>query len=385
LRNQKNLKKISNVAVLGLRGIPEVQGGVERHCQHLFPRLVRSGHSITILGRKPYIASEPYAFEGVKIIPLWSPRKKSLEAIAHTTLALLWICLHRKEFDLIHIHAIGPALLTPLARLTGLKVVVTNHGPDYDRQKWGGFAKWVLRTGEKLGARFAHSMITVSRTIRELMREKHAITAEYIPNGVVLPEKIPSGPVLEKFGLTKGRYVLAVGRLVPEKGFHDLIGAFSRSGSDWQLALVGDADHEDSYSLGLKEQAANTANVVMTGFQKGAALGELYSNAGLFVLPSYHEGLPIVGLEAMSYELPMILSDIPANREIAEAGELFPVGDVEALAGKIKSFLKSPELLSSPEIILNKRHRLDQEFNWDRIAEQTEWVYAVALNGGIGE
>ena len=369
------------IAVIGLRGIPDVQGGVERHCQLLYPRLVRAGHKVIIIGRIPYIAKAPYVFEGFQVLPVWSPKKKSLEAIVHTPLALAWVWLHKRDFDLIHIHAIGPALLSPLARLTGLKVVVTNHGPDYDRQKWGGVAKWVLRTGEKLGARFAHRMITVSRTIRELMRDKHSITAEYIPNGVVLPEKIPSGPVLEKFGLTKGRYVLAVGRLVPDKGFHDLIEAFSRAGCDWKLALVGDADHEDSYSLGLKERAANTANVVMTGFQKGAALGELYSNAGLFVLPSYHEGLPIVGLEAMSYELPMILSDIPANREIAEAGELFPVGDVEALAGKIRTFLKSPELLSSPEIILNKRHRLDQEFNWDRIAEQTEWVYAVTLNG----
>lgn len=363
------------IAVIGLRGIPEVQGGVERHCQLLYPRLVRAGYSVTVIGRNPYISKKPYVFEGVRVIPVWSPRKKSFEAIVHTTMALLWICLHRKEFDLIHIHAIGPALLTPLARLTGLKIVVTNHGPDYDRQKWGGFAKWTLRTGEMLGARFAHRMITVSQTIRDLMRERHRITAEYIPNGVVLPNKIFSGPVLEKFGLPKRRYVLAVGRLVPEKGFHDLIEAFSRIESGWKLAIVGDADHEDAYSLGLKEQAKNTAGVVMTGFQKGAALGELYSNAGLFVLPSYHEGLPIVGLEAMTYELPMILSDIPANREIAESQELFPVGDVDALAAKIKFFLDSPEILSSEEILFRKRDRLDQEFNWDRIAEQTAMVY----------
>lgn len=364
------------VAVIGLRGIPEVQGGVERHCQLLYPRLVRDGYKVAIIGRRPYISPTPYVFEGVQVVPVWSPKKKSLEAIAHTFLALTWVWLHKKDFDLIHIHAIGPALLTPLARLTGLKVVVTNHGPDYDRQKWGGFAKLMLRTGEMLGARCAHRMIAVSRTIRALMREKHGVAADYIPNGVVLPDKIPSGPVLERFGLTRGRYVLAVGRLVPEKGFHDLIDAFSRLGAEWKLAIVGDADHEDAYSLDLKSKARNTPNVVMTGFQKGAALGELYSNAGLFVLPSYHEGLPIVGLEAMSYELPMILSDIPANREIAEPRELFPVGDIGALAHKLKSFLDAPETLSSAAALARKRQRLDQEFNWDRIAEQTATVYA---------
>jgi len=371
---------LTRIVVIGLRGIPEVQGGVERHCQLLYPRLVRAGHKVTIIGRSPYISKTPYLFEGVQVVPVWSPKKKSLEAIFHTFLALIWVWLHKKDFELIHIHAIGPALLAPLARLTGLKVVVTNHGPDYDRQKWGGFAKWALRTGEKLGACFAHRMITVSQTIRSLVRDKHGITAEYIPNGVVLPDKIPSGPVMEKFGLTKRRYVVAVGRLVPEKGFHDLIEAFSRIDCDWKLALVGDADHEDAYSLSLKAKAKNIAGVVMTGFQKGAALGELYSNAGLFVLPSYHEGLPIVGLEAMSYELPMILSDIPANREIAEPQELSPVGDVEALAAKIKSFLDTSELLSSEETLTRKRERLDQEFNWDRIAEQTAQVYGAAVN-----
>jgi len=368
------------IAVVGLRGIPEIQGGVERHCQLLYPRLVRAGHKVTIIGRSPYISTMPYVFEGAQVVPVWSPKKKSLEAIAHTFLALIRVWLHKKDFDLIHIHAIGPALLTPLARLTGLKVVATNHGPDYDRQKWGGFAKWALRTGEMLGARFAHRMITVSQTIRDLMRDKHGITADYIPNGVVLPDKISPGPVLEKFGLTKGRYLVAVGRLVPEKGFHDLMEAFSRLDCGWKLALAGDADHEDAYSLGLKAKAKGITGVVMTGFQKGASLGELYSNAGLFVLPSYHEGLPIVGLEAMSYELPMILSDIPANREIAEPQELFPVGDVEALAAKIKSFLDTPELLSSEETLTRKRERLDQEFNWDRIAEQTAQVYGAVVS-----
>jgi glycosyltransferase involved in cell wall biosynthesis len=368
------------IAVIGLRGIPEVQGGVERHCQHLYPRLVRTGSRVTIIGRKPYISKSPYHFEGVEIVPIWSPRKKSLEAIVHTFLALIWIWRNKKNFDLIHIHAIGPALLTPLARLTGLKVVVTNHGPDYDRQKWGRFAKWVLRTGEMLGARSAHRMIAVSRTIRALMQEKHGADATYIPNGVILPDKIPSGPLLNTFGLTEGRYILAVGRLVPEKGFHDLIKAFSILDCEWKLAIVGDADHEDAYSLALKAKAKNIPNVVMTGFQKGEALGELYSNAGLFVLPSYHEGLPIVGLEAMSYKLPMILSDISANREIAEPQELFPVGDIEALANKIRTFLDRPELETIHKIQIRQHERLEQEFDWDQIAKKTNAVYCSVLS-----
>ena len=113
----------------------------------------------------------------------------------------------------------------------------------------------------------------------------------------------------------------------------------------------------------------------MTGFQKGKALSELYSNAGLFVLPSYHEGLPIVALEAMSYKLPMLLSDIPANREIALPEETFPVGNVEVLSQRLESFLENPSLLNSPQIIAQKKRRLETEFNWDVIAQQTADIY----------
>lgn len=366
---------VLRIVVLGLRGIPEVQGGVERHCQNLYPHLVRMDHQVTLLARSPYVPAKEYSCDGIRVVPLWSPKLKSLETILHTFLGILWIALHRNEFDLIHIHAIGPAIMTPLACLTGLKVVVTNHGPDYDRQKWGGFAKWILRTGEAMGARFAHQMIAVSQTIRELVRTKHCVDAVYIPNGVVLPEKIDPGAVLKQFGLEAGRYVIAVGRLVPEKGFHDLISAYAELAPDWKLVLVGDADHEDTYSQGLKSQAGAVSGVVMTGFQKGNALGELYSNAGLFVLPSYHEGLPIVGLEAMSYELPMILSDIPANREIAEPHELFAVGKVEKLAEKLRFFFENPVHFVSTELHGKKRDRLTHEFDWQCIAEQTCAVY----------
>jgi glycosyltransferase involved in cell wall biosynthesis len=167
-----------------------------------------------------------------------------------------------------------------------------------------------------------------------------------------------------------------VGRHVPEKGFHDLIAAFRKIDSDWKLVMVGAADHEDDYSRSLKQQAAAVNNIVMTGFQKGRALGELYSNAGLFVLPSYHEGLPIVALEAMSYNLPMLLSDIPANREVVSPGETFPVGDVDALAEKLSRFIRNPAEYFEKGIHEERRKRLETEFNWDIIARKTLEVYA---------
>lgn len=357
------------IAVLGMRGIPDVMGGVETHCNALYPRIVAKGHQVTLFARKGYVPGTPYSYHGVLVESLWTPRKKSLEALFHTAYGVLCVAARRKDFDLLHIHGIGPSLLVPFARLVGLKTVMTHHGPDYDRQKWGVMAKFVIRMGERQGCRFADAVITVSKHVRETVRQLYGCNGRYVPNGVPLPAVLPPGGAMAKFGLTAGRYLLAVGRFVPEKGFHDLLEAFRGVETGWQLVIAGASDHEDSYSTGLKAMAAADSRVILTGFIKGAELGEIYSNAGMFILPSYHEGLPIALLEAMSYDLPILASNIPANRELAEEVETFPVGNVEALRERIRYFLSG----SFP--LLSKRERIEDEFNWDLVADETEQVY----------
>jgi glycosyltransferase involved in cell wall biosynthesis len=357
-------------------------GGVETHCQEIYPRLAEQGFTVTVYGRKPYIPDRPYDYRGVRLLPLWAPKQKHLEAIFHTTYGVIKVALNRSRYDLLHLHCVGPALLTPLARLLGLKVVLTTQGPDYDRQKWGGLAKSVLRLGERWGASYAHRVIAVSHHIQSLLRQLYGAESVYIPNGVEPPERVPPGETLAQFGLEPERYLLQVGRIVPEKGWHDLLEAYSGLSTDWKLALVGAADHEDEYSRGIKKRAAEVEGVVMTGFQKGRALAELYGNAGLFVLPSYHEGLPHVLLEAMSYGRPMVVSDIPANMEVALDQEVFKVGDQTALRNKLREFLDNPDLFKSAEIMDLKARRLKEEFNWDVIAAQTAEVLREAARPG---
>lgn len=358
------------IAVLGTRGIPGVMGGVETHCQELFPRLVARGHQVTLFGRAPYLESKsPYEYRGIRVIPLWAPKKKSLEAIMQTFLGVMYVVKHRDQFDLLHIHAIGPALLVPAAKLFGIPVVMTHHGPDYDRQKWGRFAKFVLRMGESFGCRFSNAVITVSHHIASLVESQFHRNATYIPNGVNLPVITPPGDIIARHQLIPKKYILTVGRFVPEKGFHDLLKAFTSCNTDWMLVIAGDTDHEDDYSRGLKQQAAQDSRVVLTGFIRGNDLAEVFSNAGLFVLPSYHEGLPIALLEAISYNLPILASDIPANLELADASETFPVGDVAVLAERLE------QLTTAGTTEAAARHRIEHEFDWDVIATATEKVY----------
>lgn len=389
------------IAVLGTRGFPNVQGGVEAHCENLYPRLAGLGCEVTVFGRKPYLESGnisgqqgrveavPIFYKGVKIVPLACSKNKFLEAFSHTFSGLF--AARKFKPDILHIHAIGPSLVIPLARLLGMRVVMTHHGPDYERKKWGAFARAILRIGEVLGVKCATEVICISGTIASDVRKRYGRDTVMIPNGVNIPEIRKNGDVLKKYCLESGQYILAVGRFVPEKGFHDLIRAYlqfreslgligndsSRKTPVPKLVIVGGADHEDEYSRGLKVMVEGKAKVgipiVLTGRLTGAPIQELYSCAGLFVLPSYYEGLPIALLEAMSYGLSCVVSDIPANREVGLQGQrYFEPGNIGSMSTKIAEFINRP--LSEDE----KRRQIEMvrsQYDWDDVARKTLGVY----------
>ncbi|MBI2471494.1 MAG: glycosyltransferase family 4 protein [Planctomycetes bacterium] len=382
------------IAVLGLRGFPHVQGGVETHCENLYPKLVEKGYDIIVFTRKPYVDLTIKEYKGIRLIPLSCLKNKFLEAFLHTFIGIF--AAQKYSPDILHIHAIGPSLFTPLARLFGIKVVMTNHGPDYERKKWNKLAKSILRLGERLGTIWANQIICISETIAGRIKEKYNRDASVIPNGVIIPQILQNETILRRYGLAKGKYILSVGRFVPEKGFHDLIEAFNQLQLEtrnskpetqnsqlliegWKLVIVGRADHEDKYSLELKEKANQNSNIVLTGFLTGDPLQEIYSQAGLFVLPSYYEGLPIVLLEALGYGLSCIVSDIPANREVELSNDrFFKAGHVESLAVKIKEFIIKP---LSNEGKTRQINMIREGYNWEKIAEKTVAVYKKIYNG----
>lgn len=363
--------------ILGLRGFPQVQGGVETHAEHLYCELAQMGCEIEVLVRHSYQPKEnSKVWKAIRFTRLWAPRKKSIEALVHTFIGVLYAAWRRP--DVLHIHAIGPAFMTPLARLFGLRVVVTHHGPDYDRQKWGGAAKTVLRLGERFGMRFANQRIVISNVIRSLVLAKYGCESVLIPNGVTLPAPPATSGALTAFSLVPKKYVLLVSRMVPEKRHLDLIHAFAAAGLvGWKLVLVGDADHHDAYARSVRDAAAGTPDVVCTGFQSGLALRELYAHAAIFVLPSSHEGLPIALLEALSYGLPVIASDIPANLEVRNPGvRFYPLGDIGKLALQIGELANATRSAGQAEAA---QQQLAETYRWSTIARDTRLVYERAL------
>lgn len=366
------------IVVTGTRGIPNVMGGVETHCEELFPRIAERGADVTVIRRNSYVHDGLKEWNGVKLIDVNTPKKKSFEAIIHTFRAINKA--KKLGADILHIHAIGPALLVPYAKMRGMKVVFTHHGPDYDRDKWGLVAKAILKLGERMGCMFADEVIVISGVIKNLIARKYGRTehVHLIYNGVSEPEICDYPEYFQELGIEKGKYILGMCRFVPEKNLHHLVEAMIKvkkqrspdeskcKFSDIKLVLAGDTDFEDAYSLGLKEMARKNG-VVLTGFIKGRKLHSLLTNCRCYCLPSSHEGLPIALLEAMSYGVKVLVSDIPANLEVGLPKEdFFHCGDVDELVGKLSSIIEQP--LQHVDYDMSK-------YNWEQIADEIASVY----------
>ena len=351
---------MKTIAVIGTRGFPGIQGGVEAHSYHLYTRM--TDVRVRLYRRRAYLTEQSaQTFPNIEYVDLPSTRIKGFEAVWHTFLSVMHIIVHRP--DVVHIHNIGPGMFAPLLRLVGLPVVLTYHSPNYEHAKWNAPARWLLRQCEKLSLRFSNRVIFVNR---HQMEKCGALDKSvFIPNGIDAATRSQRTDFLESHGIRQGEYLLAVGRLTPEKGLEYLVEAANRLPQVAQVVIAGASDHDSAYREQL-ERLDTGHKVVFTGFTTGEDLRQLYSHARAYVLPSVNEGFPMVLLEAMAYGLPIVCSDIPGTRQVElPEQDYFAVGNVEALATAITRLLVIP-----PE---HCHYNLDQ-YNWPSIAEQTKSV-----------
>ncbi|MEW6019093.1 MAG: glycosyltransferase family 4 protein [Pseudomonadota bacterium] len=367
------------IAVLGTKGIPARFGGIERHCDELYPRLAARGHDVTVFVR-PWFTERRGDYRGVRLKPAPTVNAKGLDAFIHTAAGSVMALA--SDYDIVHYHGIGPSLFTFMPKLRRSHPVATVHALDWQRAKWGRGARAVLKAGERAAARFPDRTIVVSRELQAYFRERYGREAVYIPNGVALTEPPASSKLIEDLGIEPGRYILFLGRLVPEKGCHDLIEAYRRSGIEMPLVIAGGSSHSDDYVESLKRQAAGAGRVIFTGNVEGELLRELSGHAALFVLPSMLEGLPIAVLEMLALGVPVLASDIGPSREALQDGrfgEMYRAGDIAGLERALDWSLGHRDELK--ERALEGRKHVRSENDWDRIAEKTEAVYKEVLNG----
>ena len=360
--------------LIGQKGIPAKNGGVEKHVENLAIRLANSGQEVFVYARNNYQDKKIKQYQGVNIINLPSIGTKNLDAISHTFFACLDLIFRRRP-DIVHFHSVGPSSLIFLVKLfrPKLKIVFTFHCQDYHHQKWGRLARWYLKLGESIGCRYADQVITISEELKKYSKEKYGIEATYIPNGA---EKVTESDsdLLSTWNLQKGEYFVSISRLVRHKGIHYLIEAYQKLNTEKKLVIVGGGAFTDEYVAELKKLAADNPKIIFTDNQSGKVLAQLYANAYAFIQPSEYEGLSVALLEAMSYGLPCVVSDIPANLE-AVAGQtlIFENKNIEDLKNKMSEIDNNPDLAN--EIGQKLRERANTEYNWDIITDNTKKLY----------
>ena len=363
-----------HVAVVGCRGMPGVHGGIERHVEELYPRLVRRGARVTVYARSAYVPGDTVC-DGVEVVSLGALSGRTTEAISHTARAI-WHA-RRGGYDVLHVHAIGPGLLIPFARLLGFSsCVLTFHALDYERAKWGPAAKAFLRLSEQVAVRSATEVIAVSRSGERHLVDHYRREVHYIPNGPGELTRRPPGEVLRRLGLQGGDYVLFVGRLIPEKCPDDLVAAIAEL-PQMKVVFAGDSSYTDEYTRSLRSAAGSRA--LFPGYMYGSDLEELYSSALAYVLPSEVEGLSISLLEAMAFGLPVVVSDIPGNLEALgdpPAGLVYPLRDRAALVAALDRLAADPDLRD--ELGRRAVARVREAYDWETIADQTLAVYEQA-------
>lgn len=361
------------IVFIGQKGIPAKYGGVEKHVEEVAKRLAARGQDVLVYTRPNFTDKSLNDYEGVKLVSLPTFPTKNLDAITHTLLACLDVW--RRKVDVIHFHSIGPSSLIWLVKILKPRtpVVATFHTQCYFHQKWSWLARLYLHLGEQAICHLPDKTITVSKTLTKFAKDKHGCESAYIPNGVAKPADYPVDKI-RQFGLAGGDYIVAVSRLVRHKGLQHLIKAYKNIKTGKKLVIVGGGAYTDDYVQELKEQADGNPNIIFTGNQSGRTLIELFAHASVFVQPSESEGLSIALLEAMSFGLPIVASDIPENKELVEdVGLLFNSKDPKDLAAKLKYCLKQPELMRSLGRLARKRAA--KNYNWDNIVDNIFEVY----------
>jgi glycosyltransferase involved in cell wall biosynthesis len=386
------------IAVIGARGLPGRQfgkqdsnvqrqaseasaavGGIEHYCAEMYPRIVQQGYGADLYAR----ASHTHQFwyhhgreQGVRVISMPCLNMRGADAFFSSAMGAISTMF--ADYDIVHFHALGPALFCCLPAIAqSSKVVVTCHGLDWQRAKWGKLSSRLIRLGEETAARYAHEIIVVSKDLQDYFWKTYGRETVYIPNAPATYE--PSDPNFDfgrSLGLRSQRYVLFLGRLVPEKSPDLLIEAFQKlKPPGWQLAFVGKSSDTSSFTTSLFNLAEGNPNIVFTGELSGRYLAEVVRGAGLFVLPSSLEGMPLSMLEAMQEGIPVLASDIPPHRQLIgdNRGLLFQTGNLDSVVQQLAWAVDHPTEMAGRA--RQAQDHIRANYRWDSIIASTLRLY----------
>ena len=367
------------VAMVGLRGIEEGLGGVEKAVREISVRLVKKGVDVTCFCRPAFNTRSE--FEGVKLVNSRTIYSKHLETALYAAGSI--VTATRGDFDVIHIHAMATSSLAWIPKwFSNKKVVVTIHGLDWQRAKWGFLARKILQLSEASAVAFSDATICVSLSLQIYFQMRYLNHHfAYIPNGC--DPAAPTPPPAPN-GYASKKYLLFMGRLVPEKGVHRLIEAYCGLKTDMPLIIAGPEMHAAAYCAKLRKMAEGDARIRFLGAVTGDLKEQLLAHAYVFVLPSEIEGLPVSVLEASCRGVCPVVSSIPTTIEVLgerglARGFTFDSASSDELRTVLETCLENPELVE--ELGKQAQSYVISQYNWDAIALDTQRVYERVLNG----
>lgn len=378
--NKKNNKKQLNIAMLGHKRIPSREGGIEVVVEELSTRMVEKGHTVTCFNRTghhvagaKFDAKEMKNYKGVQLKSVFTIDKGGLAAMSSSVSAAVRAAFGK--YDVVHIHAEGPAAMAWLPKLLGKRVIVTVHGLDWQREKWGkGFASKYIHFGEKIAVKFADEIIVLSSGVQEYFMNTYGRKTQFIPNGVNEPKIRAAEQITERWGLEKDSYILYLGRIVPEKGERYLIEAFRKVKTNKKLVIAGGISNTAGFGKELRDLAAGDDRIIFTGFVQGRIKHELYSNPYIYTLPSDLEGMPLSLLEGMSYGNCCLSSDIPECADVVEDKAVtFRKSDVEDLRKKLQMLCDDERMVEK-----YKSEAMDfilKKYGWNDVVDKTIELY----------
>lgn len=366
-------KKPLRVAMIGQKTILSHIGGVETVVGELSERMTKNGLIVTCYNRRGAKEDRPKEYRGIKMKYAWTIKAKGLAALTSSFFATIAVLLSKN--DIVHYHAEGSCAWIWLLRLFSKKrIIVTIHGLDWQRAKWGKIASRYIKHGEKMAAKYADEVIVLSSRVKKYFKEVYDRETVYIPNGVNIPTEKEAKIIKEKYSLSKDGYILFLGRIVPEKGLHYLIDAYDNIATDKKLVIAGAASDTEEYYASILEKTKNNKKIVFTGFVQGEEQAELYSNAYIYCLPSDLEGMPLTLLEAMSYGNCCLTSDISECAEVvAGHGYTFKKSSISSLASALKKICSSNDAVKGYKD--DARKYVLGSYNWDNVVRETVQLY----------
>lgn len=367
------------IAMLGTRGIPAAYSGFETAVEQLARRFSERGHEVVVYCR-PHMVEQLDRHAGARLVHLPTVRNKYLDTLAHTAVCTGHMLL-RDRPDVAIYFISGNAPVVPIAALGRVPTVFQIDGLDSQRAKWPTAAKHYLRAAERLAPEAATITVTDSEAVADAFERAYGRRVPAIAYGAEVADPGNAG-WCEKLGLEPGRFVLFVGRLVPENNAHLLIEAHRVSGCDWPLVIVGDAPYAERYIDSLRQTAG--PEVRFPGYVFGDGYGELIHRAGVMCAPTEVGGTHPVIVEALAAGAPLIVSDHPPNLEtVGDAAEAFPLADGAAGLARTLGRLVG-DVRHRAELSRRARARAVAHYSWERCAERYLNLCRLAIDRSRG-